>query len=339
MKNPTFKILLHVVGWCLFLLLPYLFSFKKAVRFDQLWTSQHELKNLLSWIFLIGFTYLNHLWLVPGFYLKRKRLLYAGLAGLGLAMILWLPESISWFGQSPPQNIPLSDVPPKPAVVMENSHVVLLFFVSILVSISYRTQIRLREAEQQRLQTELAHLKAQIQPHFLFNTLNSIYSLAIRQDERTADTVVELSDFLRYVIQDANQHWVVLEKEVDYIRNYINLQISRLRNSVAIHFEVKGNLNQQKIAPLILFSFIENAFQHGVSPDEESEIRIRITTQEDQVELFVYNKKVKVTTQEVSTGIGIENTRKRLMLLYPEKHTLQITDTNQDYSVQLDIFL
>lgn len=337
-KNPVIKIFVHGAGWFLFLLLPYLFSFKKAVRFDQLWTSQHELKNLLSWALLIGFTYANHLWLTPTFYLERKRFAYFVLVGFGLAAVLWLPESLNWFWHNPPP-APPSGVPPKPSVVLENSHVVLLFMVSVLVSIAYQTQIRLRETEQQRLQTELSHLKAQIQPHFLFNTLNSIYALAIRKDDKTADTVVQLSEFLRYVIRDTQQHRVPLEKEIAYIRNYVDLQKSRLRNSVEIQFEVKGACEGRQIAPLILFSFIENAFKHGVSPDEESKIEIKIALREKQVALYVFNKKVKVDAETSSTGIGVENTRKRLKLLYPEKHSLRIFNTEFDYKIELNVLI
>lgn len=334
------RAILHLAGWISLLLLPYLFSFKKAVQFDQLWTSPHELKNLLSWVLLIGFSYLNHLWLVPAFYLERKRFRYFLLAGLGLAAILWLPEALNWFRPAAPlPAVPAPEVPPKPALVLENSHVFLLFVVSILVSIAYQAQIRLKETEQQRLQAELSHLKAQIQPHFLFNTLNSIYALALRKDGRTADTIVQLSEFLRYVIRDAQQNLVPLEKEMAYIRNYFGLQQSRLRDTVNARFELTGACGQLQIAPLILFSFVENAFKHGASPDEESEVDIRATVVDNEVSLCVFNKKVKVDTPSAHTGIGIENTRQRLKLLYPERHTLKIIDTETEYKVQLNVLL
>lgn len=305
------------------------------MRFEQVWTNPHDLKNLISWILLIGFSYLHHFWLVPAFYLERKRVLYLVWILLCLFLILALPNLIDFFNYQPTLSPPPSGIPPKPEFVLEISHFVLLFAVSVLVSITYQTQLRLQRTERQRLQTELAHLKSQIQPHFLFNTLNSIYALAIRQDEKTADTVVQLSEFLRYVIRDAQGDEIALEKELAYLRNYIDLQRSRLRESVEIRFEVEGAPAGIKIVPLILFSFVENAFKHGVSPEEESRIDIRIRIENFRISLLVSNKKVTVRTKESDAGIGVQNARKRLELLYPDRHQLSIRETGTDYTVEL----
>ena len=355
LKHKVWKYGLHVLGWILFLTLPYLLSFKKAVQFDELWTNPRNMKNLLSWILLIGFSYFNHLWLVPSFYLDRKYVPYILLVLLSFAAIIWLPEMIDLFpfqptmadialseppltdGNTPGASSPPMSVPPKPEFAMEISHFVLLFILSVIISIAYHTQLRLQLTEQQRLETELAHLKAQIQPHFLFNTLNSIYALAIRQDEKTADTVVQLSEFLRYVIRDARGNRIAVDKELAYLRNYVDLQKSRLRDSVEVDFEVSGNTAGQEIVPLILFSFVENAFKHGVSPDEDSRILIRIEALGNGIRLYVFNKKVTVVSKEANSGIGVENARKRLKLLYPNLHTLQVTETSEDYTVELFI--
>lgn len=347
MKRNVLKYGLHLLGWALFLLLPYLLSFKKAVRFDELWTNPQDLKNLISWILLIGFSYFNHLWLVPVYYLERKYIRYIFAVLLSFATIIWLPELIDWFPRHPmpadlagtiapvpPDTMP-NPVPPKPDFALEVSHFVLLFILSVLVSIAYHTQLRLQLTERQRLETELAHLRAQIQPHFLFNTLNSIYALAIRQDEKTADTVVQLSEFLRYVIRDARGNRIALEKELAYLQNYVDLQRSRLRDSVTVEFELEGAAAGKEIVPLLLFSFVENAFKHGVSPDEDSLIRIKIETAQDEVKLYVYNKKVTVASKEPNSGIGVENARKRLKLLYTNNHELKVTDTPEDYTVEL----
>ena len=184
---------------------------------------------------------------------------------------------------------------------------------------------------------ELDNLKTQIQPHFLFNTLNSIYALAVRQDEKTADVVVQLSEFLRYVIKDARDNLVALKKEIDYISNYIDLQKARLRETVVINYTVSGDPMDYKIAPLILFSFIENAFQHGVSPEEESKIDIDLSVVEKEVRLYVYNKKVTISDHATGLGIGMNNARKRLELLYPDQHRLKVTETDKDYAIDLTI--
>lgn len=128
-----------------------------------------------------------------------------------------------------------------------------------------------QKIKNEKLQAELfSSLKLQIHPHFLFNTLNSTMRSAIKRDDKTADTVLIFSDFMRYLLQDSYQNEVLLEKEIQYISNYIELQKSRLRNSVIIEFEKKGIFIIKKLLP-ILFTFVENAFKYGANPDENSE--------------------------------------------------------------------
>ncbi|GAB4038960.1 sensor histidine kinase [Spirosoma gilvum] len=215
----------------------------------------------------------------------------------------------------------------------------LLGSVSTLISISIQTASRLHQVENDQLQAELRQLKAQIQPHFLFNTLNSIYALAIRKDEQTADTIVKLSEFMRYIIRDAHRDKVALAKEINYIANYIDLQKARLRDAVRIDYQLEGDEKQWEIAPLLLFSFIENAFKYGVSPDEESLIDIHLRIEEDRLHLYVANKKVQVSQFENSTGIGLQNTRERLRLLYPDAHQLMIDNSPTDFRVHLRLTL
>jgi hypothetical protein len=211
--------------------------------------------------------------------------------------------------------------------------------VSSLISILIQATNRLRKVENDQLQAELRQLKAQIQPHFLFNTLNSIYALAIRNDEHTADTIVQLSEFLRYIIRDANQEHVALVTELNYINNYIGLQKARLRDAVQVDYRLDGYANGLQIAPLILFSFIENAFKYGVNPEEDSPIDIHIKISENRLYLFVSNNKVHVSQLEASTGIGLANTKERLRLIYPAAHELTIDDTGIQFGVTLNLTL
>ncbi|AUD01138.1 sensor histidine kinase [Spirosoma pollinicola] len=215
----------------------------------------------------------------------------------------------------------------------------LLGSVSSLISISIQTASRLHQVETDQLQAELRQLKAQIQPHFLFNTLNSIYALAIRQDKRTADTIVKLSEFMRYIIRDAHRDKVALNKEINYIGNYIDLQKARLRDAVQVNYQLEGDERHVEIAPLLLFSFIENAFKYGVNPDEESRIEIQIRIEGDSLHLYVANKKVQISQFENSTGVGLQNTKERLRLLYPDTHTLTIDNNPTDFHVSLSLTL
>lgn len=215
----------------------------------------------------------------------------------------------------------------------------LLGTVSTLISLSVQTASRLRQVENRQLQAELQQLRAQIQPHFLFNTLNSIYALALRHDERTADTVVKLAEFMRYIIRDAHRDRVPLANEIDYINNYIDLQKARLRDAVAVDYRLDGQTQGLQIAPLLLFSFIENAFKYGVNPEEDSLIGIQLTLEENRLQMNVVNNKVQVSQLEKSTGIGLQNARQRLRLLYPDAHELLIDDTPARFHVTLRLTL
>ncbi|QJD77309.1 sensor histidine kinase [Spirosoma rhododendri] len=235
----------------------------------------------------------------------------------------------------PPMNIP----PGTLLLPVKLTIFFLLGSISTLISISVQTSSRLRQVENDQLQAELRQLKAQIHPHFLFNTLNSIYALAIRQDERTADTVVKLSEFMRYNIRDAQRDKVLLSKEIDYIGNYVDLQKARLRDAVTVDYRLDGKPRQLAIAPLLLFSFIENAFKYGVNPEEESLIQIAIDIQGNRLRMEVVNNKVQVSQLEPSTGIGLRNARDRLRLIYPNDHDLTIDETASRYQVTLRLNL
>lgn len=206
------------------------------------------------------------------------------------------------------------------------------------MSLFLRTREHLQRVEGEKLQTELNFLKAQIQPHFLFNTLNSIYALVVQKNDHAADAVVMLSDFLRYIIREAGNKQVDLAKELQFIENYLGLQKARLGNTVELEYTLPEATSGESIAPLILFSFVENAFKHGVNPEEASSIKIQIGLDQHVLALKVFNKKVNTLQQELG-GIGVQNTRERLMHLYPHRHQLEILDNPTDYTVHLTINL
>jgi sensor histidine kinase YesM len=195
-----------------------------------------------------------------------------------------------------------------------------------------------KRTRKEKLQAELSYLKAQINPHFLFNTLNSIYALAIDKSDHTATAVVKLSGMMRYVLSEAHRDLVSLQKELEYISGYIELQRLRLDDSVQLHFAITGEVRDLRIAPLILIPFVENAFKYGVNPEEDSNISIGIDITGDELHLSVLNHKVTVQPAEES-GLGISNTRHRLSLLYPGQHDLHISDTPESFFVSLNMKL
>ncbi|MBX2953044.1 MAG: sensor histidine kinase [Leadbetterella sp.] len=214
------------------------------------------------------------------------------------------------------------------------------FLVMIAFSFVLSLSGRWQETEAARARAELAYLKAQINPHFLFNTLNSIYSLAITQHEKTPDAVVKLSNMMRYILNESETESTALEKEISYITNYIDLQKMRFGDAFKLTYETLGEFSGKKIEPLILISFIENAFKYGINAEEESDIRIRIAMDAPRLHLHVYNRKVKINDlPENAGGVGLKNTRERLAILYPDAHRLSIQDEPGYYEVNLTITL
>jgi len=377
MNSRPVLIIIHLLCCLTFLALPYIFDSDGGAKLAQLTHNPHEQRNFLSYLLTIAFFYANFYYLIPGLFFARKYALY-GLSVVGCLLLIEgvltsvnrqgfrsrqassafppdrMGERASPFGNDPPQpdrpGPPPGGPPPamfwnsgpqRPGLPTEWSQTFFLFVVSFLLSLALRINNRWQATERERLQTELSYLKAQINPHFLFNTLNSIYSLAIEQSVHTADALVKLSSFLRYIIQDTQQDWVPVRNELEYIGHYLALQKLRLDGTVQIDFTVEGAPNGHRIAPLILISFIENAFKYGVNPEEPSLIQIRLVLREQELNCHVFNKKVRLVHDPAmtSSGIGLANTKARLALLYPNQHRLLIQDKPEDFTVDLAITL
>ncbi|WP_183562093.1 sensor histidine kinase [Mucilaginibacter sp. SP1R1] len=199
------------------------------------------------------------------------------------------------------------------------------------------TEQRAVRAEADKTSAELSFLKAQINPHFLFNTLNNIYTLAVTKDDNAADSIMKLSNIMRYVTDDVADDFVPLQSEIDCISDYIELQRLRIGNNTLVNYTVDGVTDGKKIAPLVLMTFIENVFKYGISKHEKSVIDINVQTTDTQISFFCSNSIFPGRNENQRTGIGIKNTRQRLLHLYPDKHLLNISDQNLRYTVQLTL--
>lgn len=200
------------------------------------------------------------------------------------------------------------------------------------------TEQRAARAEADKATAELSFLKAQINPHFLFNTMNNIYTLVLTKDDHAADSVMRLSKIMRYVTEDITENFAPLQREIDCITSYIELQRLRTGSLTIVDFEVEGDIDGKQIAPLLLMTFIENIFKYGVSKHERSTITIKLAIRETT--LFFYCKNwifSSNNSEQTGTGIGIKNTRRRLEHLYNGKHILNISSDNQEYIVQLTL--
>ncbi|WP_164977387.1 sensor histidine kinase [Ancylomarina salipaludis] len=202
---------------------------------------------------------------------------------------------------------------------------------------------QLKDIEKEKLEAELKVLKTQIKPHFLFNSLNNIYSLALDKSDDTATVVLQLSDLMRYILYDCNEKLVDINKELDFTRNYISLHKIRLDETTPINFIVNGHFDGHKIAPLLFEPFIENAFKHGLYGKElDSFINITFNFDEnDQMELVIENSYDPNWdhSKKKNGGIGIQNVIRRLELIYPNKHKLSIDKDEKTFKVSLNIEL
>ena len=199
---------------------------------------------------------------------------------------------------------------------------------------------RLIELEREKANTELLFLKMQINPHFLFNSLNNIYSLALKKDTMAPNSILKLAEVMRYMIYESNENAVPLQKEIDYINNYIDLQRLRTRDNASIIFKVAGDSENRYIAPLILVVFIENGFKHGIKGAiHESFVNIQIHINDEQLQMTVENSKGVIDEVENDSfrGLGLENVKRRLELLYPGKYELTINDTEKKYTAVLQL--
>lgn len=217
----------------------------------------------------------------------------------------------------------------------------LVFTVSTCIKVIQQwlgAEERQKLIENEKLNTELSFLKSQINPHFLFNTLNNIYSLAVVKSDATAGAVMKLSSIMRYVLSDTKQHVVPLEKEIKFIQHYIDLQGVRLTDKIAIHFTVSGPVEDRQIAPLLFIPFVENAFKYGISAKESSEINIKVEVTNNTIGFYSDNRIIAAETdKENNNGIGLKNTKRRLEILYPGKHVLEIKNENNHFLVHLTL--
>ena len=217
-----------------------------------------------------------------------------------------------------------------------------IFFVYLalttLLKLS-KSWVHLQRVEKEKLAIELNSLKTQVNPHFLFNSLNSIYSLALAKSDQTPETVLELSNLLRYMLYEVGEETVRLDKEMEMMENYLELQKLRADQSTEVKFKIVGELEDQEVAPLLFFPLIENSFKHGVKGvSDQAYVHITLTLDQG-IRFEIENNKGKVDEVEHGKfgGIGLENVKRRLALIYPNRHQLNIDDQADSFKVTLSL--
>lgn len=321
----------------------------------------HEQRDVFGHLLMIVFFYINYYLLLPRLVNRPGLGWYIPVVLLALVLITIIPNLIlpeispgdhpdehrMHFHQAPA--IPAMPPPPdhhhsRPdgrKVFRHIGHNFWIFLVLVFFSFSLYMLIRWRAMQRDKLNAELMMLKAQVHPHFLFNTLNSIYGTALEEKSpQTATAVMRLSGILRYVLNDDKADYIPLERELSFIKDYIDLQKTRLGETVSVWFEVNGNPGDLVIAPLILITLVENAFRHGVSPEETSEVRFTADISGGVLEFRAVNRKMLLWKSNNFIGShNIENIRRRLDHYYPQRHLLHIIDSNENFTVVLNIRL
>jgi hypothetical protein len=351
MTNTKWKVwILHLVGSIAFLVIPIALAPHPPEQVNYVFSTP-TLRDLIANALMLLFFYLHYYFLISKVYFKKRYILYGFIILVAFLLICLLPSLLTGHAPWQPHEMGIKitntvnggmPVRPKDTSFLEEiKHHIFLFAVVILFSLLLMIRDRLFQSEREKYQAEVSVLKAQINPHFLFNTMNGIYAFAIREKASvTASSILKLSGMMRYVVTETVNGFISLEKEISYINDYIELQKMRLDKRVHISYSVIGDLTERNIAPLILISFIENAFKFGVNPDEDSSINVRIEIQENNLKLTVENNKVKVSLDPfMKSGKGIENTKSRLQLLYPDKHFLLLNEDENHFRVQLSIQL
>jgi hypothetical protein len=346
MKIKVRQVLIHLVGCVLFLAVPFYMGPEGIHQFTDIFHDKNLLREFFAFILLLIFFYLNYLVLTPKFLISKKYFLYIAIfIGIFLLIILIPRFLIPFQEHGPPDILRIPDsfrpsFTPEKRPPIHWTHDFFVFLAVTFFSIVLKMANRLKQTEKEKLSSELSYLKAQINPHFLFNTLNGIYSLAIEKSDYTATAVVKLSAMMRYVINETERDFVPLEKEINYIGDYIELQKIRLDDATEVKYEVRGEIFGKKISPLLLIPFIENAFKFGVNPEMQSIIVIKVEIIENELHLKVKNNKVNIPVNTAnSSGVGIENAKTRLQLLYPGKHSLTFGDNGIEFFVDLSLNL
>nr|WP_322623091.1 sensor histidine kinase [uncultured Flavobacterium sp.] len=344
---------LHIIGSLLFISIPALLS-PDLNNVSHLFDVIPFRQSFFRYVLLLIFFYVNYFFIIPRFYFKGRYFLFVVLLIVSCAVISFLPEYIFPWNRGGMWGMPMpggnpGGMPPHGMNMNMRPRRMMPFFISgdtwqflLVGSLSFllRVNQRLADMESEKLKTELSYLKAQINPHFLFNTLNSLYALTLEKSDAAPGAILKLSGMMRYVVTESSRERVALDNELDYIRNYISLQQLRMDEATNFRLEISGDTSGKVISPLVLIPFIENAFKYGLNPEKESVIYISITTRADELTLLVKNNKVNDSLQpEEVSGRGVENTRLRLEYLYPDKHSLAITEDKDTFEVKLTIVL
>ncbi len=334
MKGHTYKRILHVGSWIIFLIL-------SIFIFSNFWTLKMSvLRAVLNGSLFIAVFYTNLFFLIPYLYARKRYFLYI-LSGLVLLVVfITLRLTFRDYIYGTPTTIGVATRPFQREFMIITSFL-FVFGISIFYQLAknhLEAAERNREILRQRDEAEFRMLKAQVNPHFLFNTLNNLYSLAYTRSEKTAGAIMSLSEIMRYLIYEAGAPLVPVEKEIRFLTNYVELEKLRIEDPSKVTVVIQNPSGNTMICPLIFIAFVENAFKHsGIDIDPEGFIQIFLAFQKGGILFTCENSIPAMPMEKTEGGMGLVNAKARLDLMYPGKAELVIKHTNMVYTVKLNI--
>ncbi|RLD80165.1 MAG: hypothetical protein DRJ10_07790 [Bacteroidetes bacterium] len=337
------RILQHLLFWGFFLFLETLHIYDKTSEVSMLSVLLSVISKFSSAIILI---YLNLLIFIPYLLEKNKTLFYIITIVSSYFIVVYSVYGFHLLFSLERFTFIEDHIERPKLLAMLFGLTFLLTTLSSLVHFAKRwiklkdVELDFKEEQRQRLEAELKTLKAQINPHFLFNSLNNIYSLSLDKSDLAPEMILKLSDLMSYIIYDAREEFVPLKKELGFIENHIDLERIRINNRVNVKFENDESLLRYNIAPLLFTPFIENAFKYVSTPENQKAfINIKLSENQYELHFFIENSAEEelATFEHNNHGIGIENVKKRLELIYPNKHKLDIEHSSTKFSINLKI--
>ena len=328
------KTLTHIASWAVVFVMPALIFISEGnQRFEEA-----LYRSLASLPFLMLLFYLCYFWLIDKLWFK-KRYLFFVLVVVGLIFCVSYSkyELFSYFDLHKGKR----HMPPFHAFVyfdfLSNLLPVVFAMAIRYAQRNFSLEIAQKEAQAHKLQADLTQLRYQLQPHFFFNALNNIYSLIEFDPQKAQQSVHSLSKLMRHFMQNSDQKQISLAEEVDFLQQYISLMQLRLTDKTTVQVDFPKQVPQLTIAPLLFISLVENAFKHGVSATTTTTLSFSLRVEGNTIIFRSENTKIPTQESLYSSGIGIDNLKKRLTLLYPERHQYTIEEKEGKYIAQLTI--
>ena len=326
------KTLTHIASWAVVFIMPALIFISEGnQRFEEA-----LYRSLASLPFLMFLFYISYYWLIDRLWFKKQYIFFILVAVTLILCVLYSKyELFSYFALHKSKH----KMPPFHAFVyfdfLSNLLPVVFAMAIRYAQRNFSLEIAQKEAQAHKLQADLTQLKYQLQPHFFFNALNNIYSLIAFDPQKAQESVHSLSKLMRHFMQNSDQKQISLAEEVDFLQQYISLMQLRLTDKTTVQVDFPKQVPQLTIAPLLFISLVENAFKHGVSATTTTTLSFSLKVEGNTVIFRSENTKIPTQESLYSSGIGIDNLKKRLTLLYPQRHQYTIEEREGKYIAQL----